>query len=81
MCDKNVQFFSLCSVRLRLAAKNELNFSLNYHLSGVDLSLDDVEYGDVAVVDALVDRRRHHHVLRLKQITVLLKLPPYTLEG
>ena len=37
------------------------------HLSGVHLALDDVEDGDVAVLDLLVDRRGHHHVLGLQQ--------------
>ena len=35
------------------------------HLCGVHLPLDNVEYGDVAVVEGLVPCSRHHHILRL----------------
>ena len=37
------------------------------HLSGVNLSLDDVENGDVAVVHLLVGGGGHHHVLGLQE--------------
>lgn len=39
------------------------------YLCGVHLSLDNVQYGDVAVVERLFPRRRHHHVLGLQQPT------------
>ena len=38
-----------------------------FYLGGVDFALDDVEDGDVAVVGLAMDRRRHHHVLRLEE--------------
>ena len=37
------------------------------NLSRVHLTLDNVEYGYVAVVDLLVGGGRHHHVLGLQQ--------------
>ena len=37
------------------------------NLSRVHLTLDNVQYGDVAMVDLLVSGGRHHHVLGLQQ--------------
>jgi len=37
------------------------------HLSRVDLALDDIKYGYIAVVGLTLDRRGYHHVLWLQQ--------------
>ena len=48
--------------------ENSTEMKLDHtYLSGVDLALDDVEDGDVAVLDLLVDRGGDHHVLGLQQ--------------
>jgi len=43
------------------------------HLCWVDLALDDVKDGDVAVISLTLHRRRHHHVLRLQQASHYVK--------
>ena len=42
-------------------------YDVDADLGGVDLPLDDVEDGDVAVLDLLVDGGGDHHVLGLQQ--------------